>query len=327
MKTAVRIEMTRYGGPEVLRAVTAREVAPAPGEVIVAVEAAAVNRADCEIRSGKWPIQRESPFPYVPGLELVGRVSARGERTSLAVGTPVITMMQELGGIHGVRPGGYQSLAAVPESTLARLPTDIELRSLAALGLAGVTAFHGVAALDVKAGQRILIQGLPGGVAICAVSIVRARGGVVVGTTRRSEKTETLRSLGVDEIWDLEKNDWSHYLSQKVDACLEMVGGAVFGHCVSALKPGGRLCSIGALTGGPAEFSIWDLLHERHLTGWSSENLTRDGLQRAVDELAQLLRSGKIAVPPHETLALADAARAHAAMESGALVGRLLLIP
>src|SRR5437588_305337 len=100
--------MDGYGPPEVL---VLREVplpALGPGDIRVRTIAAAVNRADLEIRSGNWPVQQPDPFPYTPGLEVLGDVAEVGESVTLPrPGQRVITMMQHLGGIHGERPGGY----------------------------------------------------------------------------------------------------------------------------------------------------------------------------------------------------------------------------
>src|SRR5688572_7639147 len=104
----IAIQMNEYGPPNVLKPIDVPLAEPGKGEVVIKVIGSAVNRADCEIRKGKWAIQRENPFPYTPGLETCGVVFSTGPGVKLESGTPVITMMQKLGGIHGVRPGGYQ---------------------------------------------------------------------------------------------------------------------------------------------------------------------------------------------------------------------------
>lgn len=117
------IQMDTYGGPKVLHPA---EIALAPlqsGEVRFRVLAAAVNRADIEIRSGKWPILAPSPFPYTPGLEALGDVVEVGEAVeSVKPGERVITMMQRLGGIHGIRHGSYQEYVTVMADSVAIVP-------------------------------------------------------------------------------------------------------------------------------------------------------------------------------------------------------------
>lgn len=323
----IAIQMTRYGAPSVMEAIEVPIPEPVPGEVVVKVAASAVNRADCEIRSGKWKILRDDPFPHTPGLETCGTVHAVGIGvTAIAPGAPVITMMQKLGGIHGVRPGGYQAYVKVPASTLATFPADIDPVQLAAVGLAGVTAYHGITKLALSPGETVIVNGASGGVGSLAVMLAKAAGAHVVAPTNRPEKAAALMALGADEIWDV-REGFSAYASRKVDAVLEMVGGETFRACVAMLRPRGRLCSIGALTGGEASLSVWDLLHELTLTGWSSEDMDRDGLQRSVDELAKLLAAKRLQPPPYRVYPLAEAARAHEDMEAGRFAGRLLLVP
>ena len=107
---------------------------------------AGVNRADCFIRSGEW--SQGGTWPYTPGLEACGRVEATGSGVhGIAPGDRVITMMQKLGGIHGVRPGGYQERLLCPADTLAPVPAGLDLETAGALGLPAVTAWLALATL------------------------------------------------------------------------------------------------------------------------------------------------------------------------------------
>jgi NADPH2:quinone reductase len=117
------IQMNAYGSPDVLRLSEVRLPPVAANEVRFRVLAAAVNRADIEIRSGNWPIIASEPFPYTPGLEALGDVVEVGSAvTQVGAGDRVITMMQRLAGIHGLRPGGYQEFVTVPADTIALVP-------------------------------------------------------------------------------------------------------------------------------------------------------------------------------------------------------------
>src|SRR4029079_4539843 len=131
---ATRIEMERYGGPEVLRPVDRDPPVPGAGEALGRVAVAGVTRADCFIRSGQWT--QAGPWPYVPGLEACGTVAALGAGvTDLAIGDPVIPMMQRLGGSDGTRAGGYQELLLCPACTLVPVPASLDLETAGALGL------------------------------------------------------------------------------------------------------------------------------------------------------------------------------------------------
>src|SRR5215510_13533844 len=155
------VVMRAVGGPEVLRVEPIDPPALAPDEIRIRTIAAAVNHSDLEVRSGAWPIYRPDPFPYVPGLEVVGEVVELGTAvTTVRRGDRAITMMQGLGGVRSERPGGYQELVAVAADAVAILPPDVDPRVAAALGLAAVTAHQGLAPL---AGARIAVTGAAGG--------------------------------------------------------------------------------------------------------------------------------------------------------------------
>ncbi|MDX6677592.1 MAG: NADPH:quinone reductase, partial [Solirubrobacteraceae bacterium] len=159
------VEIDRYGGPEELvwRPVSRPELGD--DEVRIRTAFAAVNRADIEIRRGEWPIVAPDPFPYTPGLEVVGVVDAVGSAvTRVAVGERVITMMQHLGGIWGERPGGYGEFVRVAADTIAAIPAEVELEQVAALGLVAVTAAEGLRRLSLQPGARVVVHGASGGV-------------------------------------------------------------------------------------------------------------------------------------------------------------------
>jgi NADPH:quinone reductase len=321
------IQMKEYGRPSVLTPVDLPEPQLGPDDVLIRVSASAVNRSDLNVRSGAHPILKPDPFPYIPGIETVGTVCARGSDVTLPLGTPVITMMQKMGGVHARRPGGYQAYVAAPASTVAALPAGLDLPGMAALGLAAVTAYQGLTRLQVKAGDRVLITGASGGVGSAALALCNAWGAWCVVATTSPFKAQALRDLGADEVWDLSQGGWSRQRTQPVHAVLELVGGTTFRECVQSLAPDGRLCVIGALAGGEATFSVWDLLDELHVTGWSSERLDGRQLQDTMDRLVRLVQQQRLLPPPVARYSLRDAARAHADMERGDLTGRVLLIP
>jgi NADPH2:quinone reductase len=327
---AQAIQMTGYGGPEVLRWVG---VVPAPlaaDEVRFRVLAAAVNRADLEIRAGNWPVQAAQPFPYTPGLEALGDVIEVGSAVrQVKPGDRVITMMQKLGGIHGVRPGGYQEFVAVRADAVAVVPHTLDPLALAALGLAAVTAGCGIAALQLQPGYTVVIHGASGGVGSAAVAAAKALGTRVLATSTSRGKDDYLRTLGADAVIHL--GDGKRLLDEvaprSVDAVLELTGQDTFADSVAVLRRGGRLCLLGAASGPELRLSAWDLLHELVLTGYSSENLTGDALRASMKQLCSLLEQGKLSAPPYRSFAMAQAAQAHALMEQGAVMGRALLVP
>ena len=323
------IEIDRYGGPEELvwREVSRRP--PGPGEVRIRTAFAAVNRADIEIRRGEWPVMQDEPFPYTPGLEVVGEVESVGAGVSrVAVGERVITMMQHLGGIWGERPGGYGEFVVVAEDTLATIPPDVDLEQVAALGLVAVTASAGLQRLSLEPGARVVVHGASGGVGSAAVTIAAAAGAEVVAVLPRAGKDDYVRSLGAAEVVRLDEQSLLDALgARSVDAVLETTGERTFADSVAVLRRGGRLCLVGALTGPELSLSAWDLIQDLQLTGWSSENLDGDALRTAIAQIVEHVRDGRLRAPAIERFAMADAAAAHRAMEAGDLRGRALLIP
>jgi NADPH2:quinone reductase len=325
------IEIDRYGGPEVLawRAVTRPPLRD--DEVRIRTLFAAVNRADIEIRRGEWPIVAEDPFPYTPGLEVVGVVDAVGAAVDagrVAVGDHAITMMQRLGGIWGERPGGYGEFVVVRAEAVATFGAGVAAEQVAALGLAAVTAAAGLARLAPAEGARVVVHGASGGVGSAAVALASARGAEVVAVLPRAGKDDYVRSLGACEVVHLDAGSLTGTLGPRsVDAVLETTGARTFADSAAVLRRGGRLCLVGALTGPGLMLSAWDLIQELELTGWSSENLTGDALREHVAAIVGLVRDGRLAAPAVERFAMADAAAAHRRLESGELRGRALLVP
>jgi NADPH2:quinone reductase len=323
------IQMDTYGGPDVLHPAEIALAPLQPGEIRFKVIAAAVNRADIEIRSGKWPIMAPYPFPYTPGLEALGDVVAVGEMVeSVKPGERVITMMQRLGGIHGIRPGGYQEYVTVMADSVAIVPPHLDPLAMAALGLAAVSASEGLKRLCLSAGQRLVVHGATGGVGSAATLLALAEGVEVIATTSSAGKDEHLRSLGVTEIVHLREQSLTRQIgARSVDAVFETLGERTFADSVAALKRGGRLVLVGAASGETLSLVAWDLLQDLVLTGYSSENLTGDDLREDISYLSRLLEQGKISALPYQRYSLHEAARVHELMEQGKLTGRALLIP
>src|SRR5581483_9550172 len=159
------VVMRRVGSPDVL-AIEEIDLRPLQrGEVRIRALASAVNHSDLEIRAGNWAIRRSPKFPYVPGLEVVGDVVEVGEAVqSVRLDDRVWTMMQGLGGVRAERDGGYAEHVTVAASAVAPLPKTIDPVAFAAVGLAGVTAYQGLAALGELKGKTLLVTGSTGGV-------------------------------------------------------------------------------------------------------------------------------------------------------------------
>jgi len=314
------VVMRAFGGPEVLRVEDVEPPALAPGDVRIRTVAAAINHSDLEVRSGAWTIRRRDPFPYVPGLEVVGEVVAVGDTvTSVQRGDLVITMMQGLGGVRSERPGGYQALVTVAADVVAPLPADVDPLVAAAFGLAAVTAHQGLAQL---AGARIAVTGAAGGVGSVACALAAARGATVTAIARPGHE-EYLRSLGATHV----VADPATLAPRSLDGVLDCVAGPLFEPLVAALADGGRLSVVGAMAGDRVTFSAWELLRGIALTGYSSESLDGRSLRAAIADIVALVHAGTLLPPAYRTFPLARAADAHALIEARGVQGRVLLIP
>jgi NADPH2:quinone reductase len=244
------IVMRRYGPPEVLQPETVMLPTLAADEIRVRSVASAVNHSDLEIRAGNWPILRADPFPYVPGLEVVGDVVETGAAVSeFRPGDRIITMMQGLGGVRAKRPGGYAEHVTVVAAAAALVPADLDPLAVAALGLAGVTAFEGLRRLGPLGDRRVIVTGASGGVGSAAVGIARASGADVVAVVSRSERIEYVRSLGASEVLLARQVADGALGDETADGVLDTVAGPLFGPCVAALRPGATLSLVGAVGG------------------------------------------------------------------------------
>ena len=326
MESAHAIQLSAYGPPEVLVYGPVALAPLAPGEVRIRAIAAAVNHTDLKIRAGAWPVSKPSPFPYVPGVEVVGTVAGIGTAVSgWSIGQTVITMMQGLGGVRAQRPGGYAQFVTVDADTLAPVPASVDPLAMAALGLAAVTAFEGLRRLGPLSGKRALVTGAAGGVGSAATAIARALGASVVAVVARPAQADYVRALGADEVIVVERGGPAQLPHASVDAVLDCVGGPLFGPCVLALRENGCLSLVGAVGGGDVAFDAWQLIRPVTLTGYSSETLDGAALRNAVASLGNWLRSGVIGVPASMAIPLERAADAHRMLETGGVSGRVLL--
>lgn len=262
------IVMRGYGPPAVLGVERVTLPALAAGEIRVRSLASAVNHSDLEIRSGRWPIRRSDPFPYIPGLGVVGEVVETGSMMSeFRVGDRIITMMQGLGGVRAERPGGYAEYVTVQASAAAPVASDLDVHALAALGLAGVTAFEGLRRLGPLDERRIVVTGAAGGVGSAAVGIAKAQGAQVAAIISRPEQTDYVRSLGATEVILAREIAKGALGNETVDGILDTVAGEFFGAGVAALRPKGALSLIGAVGGSNVSLDAYLLLNVT-LTGY-----------------------------------------------------------
>ena len=303
MKAAYFIQ---HGGPEVMQYGDAPDPVAGPGQVLVDVHAASVNGADSKMRAGHYaPI---TDFPYVPGRDFSGVVSALGDGVQdFAIGDAVFGVC-DVG-----QEAAYAEKIAIRAAIVARKPEQLTHLECAAVALIGLTALCSVEdTLQLKSGETILIQGGAGGVAGFAIQLAKHIGARVI-TTASATNHDYVRSLGADQIIDYNAQDFTKVVAG-CDAVFDTVGGEVAKRAFAVLRPGGRAAFIGSGTTTPASPRA-DLASLRPKVGRDRAHL---------DRTVALVTGGAVRVPEITTYALSDAAAAHKVSEGRHLRGKLV---
>jgi NADPH2:quinone reductase len=320
---AIRFEKT--GGPEVLEPVDVATPTPGPGQVLVRHVAVGLNFIDTYHRTGLYPVK----LPCILGGEAAGEVEAVGEGvTRFKVGDQVAYA----GGF-----GAYAEANAVPEARLVHVPRSVGLATAAASLLKGMTAeFLLRRCYPVKAGDPILIHAAVGGVGQIMVQWAKALGAEVIATVGSQEKAALARDLGADHVILYREQDVAAEVrrltgDRGVPVAYDSVGKDTFEGTLGSLRRRGLFVSFGNASGPPAP------LAPGRLAQAGSLYLTRptlfdyiaspEELDASSAALWEVLGSGKVKVTVGQTFPLADARKAHEALESRATVGASLLIP
>ncbi len=328
MRAAV---ITRPGGPEVLQ-VQSRprpSATDVPHGVLVRVVASALNRADLVQRAGRYPAPPGVPAD-IPGLEFAGIVDAVA---------PEVTAWQPGDRVFGLVPGAAHAEFLVTHAdTLARVPDTLSLADAGALPEATITAHDALRQARFASGERVLIHAVGSGVGLAAVQLVRALGGVPIGTARTASKLETAQSLGLATGIVPERDAEGAPLfadavlaatdGHGADVVLDLVGGAYVGESVRAMAPRGRLVLIGLLAGRTAQVDLGRVLTRRlQITGTvlRSRGLEeRIAYTRAfVDEVVPFVADGRVRAVVERTFALEEIAEAHAVLERNEVTGKV----
>ncbi|MFI6984347.1 zinc-binding dehydrogenase [Embleya sp. NPDC050154] len=335
-----------HGGPEILEAAALPDPEPGPGEVLIAVRAAAVNRLDLLQRRGPGLLPGFT-LPHVPGMDVSGDVLAIGEGVrERRVGDRVlVNPALHCGGcaacragedawcaalrvVGGNRPGGYAELMVVPAGRTHPIPARWEHEAAASLPTAYGMAWQGLVVRGgLRAGETLMVHGAGSGVSIAAVQLARALGARVVVTSGSRAKLDRMAALGADVLIDTRSSDPVAQARAAtggagVDLVLDHVGPALFQASLHALRPRGRLVFCGDTTGTEATF---DLPHAFH-TGVTLLGAGSCGAADFETMIGFCLERGLFPVPD-TTYPLADAAEAHRRLAGGAAFGKITLLP
>jgi NADPH:quinone reductase len=321
------IEVSQPGGPDVLRLVERPVPSAGPGEVLVRVEAAGVNRPDILQRLGQYP-----PPPGVsdlPGLEIAGTVVAVG---------PDVSRWQEGDTVCAlVAGGGYAEYCVAPAPQALPLPHGFRPRDAAAIPETFFTVWTNLFERGRLAeGETILIHGGSSGIGTTAIQLARAFGSTVFATAGSDAKCAACERLGARAI-NYRTADFVQVVreatgSRGVDVVLDIVGGDYLQRNIECLAMHGRLIQIGLLGSSRAEINLRPVMQKR-LTITGSTLRTRSveekgSIARALEARVWPLLASRQVVPVIDrTLPLTDAAEAHRLLESGEVIGKIVLVP
>ena len=318
------IEIEGGSGPaEALKIAERPDPVARPGQVLIRVRAAGVNRPDLLQRTGAYP-----PPPGasdVLGLEIAGEIEAVGEgMTRWMVGDRVCAL---LGG------GGYAELAVVDARHVLPIPEGLDYVQAAVLPETVLTVFANVfEGGALKAGETLLIHGATSGIGVTAIQMAKAAGARVMATSRGADKAAAAKALGADISLDAKSEDLEAQIREAggADVVLDMVGRDYAALNLNSLNAGGRWVVIASLTGPKVEMDLQRIMLKRlTLTGSTLRSRPADEKARltaAVEATAwPWVASGKVKPPVQAVFALEQAADAHAELEAGGHIGKIVL--
>jgi putative PIG3 family NAD(P)H quinone oxidoreductase len=320
------VVVTRPGGPEVLGWREVDDAVPAVGEVLVAVAASAVNRADLLQRQGHYdPPPGTSPYP---GLECSGRVIALGEGvTGWSPGDEVCALLTG---------GGYAEQVAVPAGQVLPVPAGIGLVEAAALPEVTCTVWSNVFMLaGLRPGETLLVHGGASGIGTMAIQLAVTAGARVAVTAGSADKLARCRELGAEILVDYREQDFVEVVrdatgGRGADVVLDTIGAKYLDRNLDVLAINGRIANIGLQGGTRAELDLGKLMARRGAV-LSTTLRARPPEEKAAvvastrEHVWPQLESGRVRPVVDRVLPMADAAEAHRVVEASSHVGKVLL--
>jgi len=319
------IEISRPGGADVLREVERQTPRLQPNEVLIRVEAAGVNRPDIMQREGKYP-----PPPGasdLPGLEVAGTIVATRGETRWREGDRVCALLAG---------GGYAEYCAAPAPQCLPIPSGMDAVTAAAIPETYFTVWTNLFQRgQLQPGERVLVHGGTSGIGSTGIQLACAFGAVAYATAGTDEKCVACKQLGAVDAINYRSRDFVEAVRQLtrgegVDVVLDIIGGDYLPRNIECLRMQGRLVQVGLIGGSKSHINLRLLLHNRlTITGSTLRPRTVEEkglLARDLEAMVwPLLESGQVRPLVHATFPLHDAAAAHRALESGEVVGKVVL--
>jgi putative PIG3 family NAD(P)H quinone oxidoreductase len=322
------VGISKPGGPEVLVPETRPVPRPGPGEILVKVKAAGVNRPDVAQRSGSYP-----PPPGasdLPGLEIAGEVVALGEgATRHKLGDKVMSL---------VAGGGYAQYAIAQDAQAMAVPSALTMEEAGAIPETLMTVWHNVFERGaLEPGETLLIHGGSSGIGTMAIQLAKAFGAKVIVTVGSQDKSEACLKLGADRAINYKTEDFVEAVKTATNGAganviLDMVGGDYIDRNYEAAAVEGRIVQIAFLSGTPKATANFAKLMVKRLHHTGSTLRPRSSADKAKmvaaieAKVMPLLREGRIKPLMDSTFPLEKAADAHRRMETSAHIGKIVLV-
>jgi NADPH:quinone reductase len=319
------VVMTGPGAPEVMEFVERPEPIPGPGEALVEVAFAGINFMDIGVRHGMAWIDR--PNPKILGVEGVGRIVAVGD------GVEGVSPGQRAAWVYA--PGSYAQRIAIPAASLVPVPDAIDDRTAASVLMQGLTASHFATDFyPVQSGDVAFVHAAAGGLGLLLTQIVKLRGGRVIGRVSSSDKVAIAKEAGADHVIVETEGRFAEEAirltnGEGVHVVYDGSGPKTFQGSLDSLRRSGTFCWYGPILGGPGPLDIMSLPKSIKI-GYATffDHIhTLELLRARSARLFDWITEGRLRVRIGGEYPLANAAKAHADMESRKTTGKLLLVP
>ena len=323
------IEIARFGPPEVLRETQRPDPLPAAGELLITVQASGVNRPDVLQRKGLYPMP--PGVSDLPGLEVAGTVAGGAPQDLAAAGLRLDDAVCAL-----VAGGGYAERCVAPAGQCLPVPLGLNMVQAASLPETFFTVWQNVFAIArLQPGETLLEQGGSSGIGVTAIQLAKALGSQVIVTAGSDEKCAACAALGADHAINYRTHDFvaeTRRLTggRGADVVLDMVAGDYVGREIECLADDGRLAIIATQGGHAAQLDAGLVLRKR-LTISGSTLRPRSVAYKAAlardlrERVWPLIEAGRVKTVIHQVFPAAQAAQAHALMESSTHVGKIVL--
>jgi NADPH2:quinone reductase len=310
------IQISEFGGPDVMKLVELADPVPGAGEVLLDVTAVGINYADTHQTENSY--LSPQTLPLIPGIEVVG--THDGKRYLASVSS-----------------GGYAEKAAAHKAVIFPIPDSVTDEQALCMLIQGTTAWHLLKTMGhLKSGESVVVHAAAGGVGTIAIQLAKLWGAKVIAVTSSDEKAALATSLGADEVVDANNENLGKSLraangGKGVDIVLEMVGGTTFDQSLLALGDFGRMLTFGmASLTAPTPVHPGSLMHgSKTISGFWLANCfgKKEMMNDVIDELFALISDGKLKPVVGGTYPLNEAAGAHRAMLARGTTGKIVLKP